>query len=169
MEAHAAGPRCPVGRGAVLAESGELLPALAAVGGAEERGVFRAGVDRVRIGKGRFEVPDSLELEGARPSVIPFMRAGLAVVGELALHRLPGLAPVVRALDNLAEPAGVLRRVEPVRISRRALDVVDLPAGEVRTADVPLLALRVRCHDERALVRANQYPNPAHSSLLLRR
>src|SRR5207248_6168593 len=155
MQAHAAGARRPVGRGAVLAQSGELAPRLATVGGAEERGVFGAGVHGVRIGQGRFEVPDALELKGARRSVIPLMSAVLAFVGELALHGLPGLATVVRALHNLPEPAGVLRRVEPVRISWRALDVVDLPAGEVRAADIPLLAFRVRCHDEGALVRAN--------------
>src|SRR5438105_14057568 len=110
------------------------MPALATVGGAEEGRVFGARVDGVRVGERRLEVPDSLELKGARRSVIPLVRAGLAVVGELALHGLPGLATVVRALDNLPEPAGVLRRVEPVRIGRRALDVVDLPAGEARAA-----------------------------------
>src|SRR5256886_15403830 len=166
MEAHAAGPGRPVGRGAVLAQGRELVPALATVGGSEEGRVFGTGVDRVRVGQGWLEVPDSLELKGARRSVIPLMRAGFAVVGELALHRLPRLAAVIRALDHLPEPARVPRRVEPVRISRRALDVVDLPAGEVRAADIPLLAFRVRRHDERALVRANQYPNPAHPFLL---
>ena len=40
---------------------------------------------------------------------------GIAVVGELVAHRLPGLAAVVGALDQLPEPAARLRRVDPVR------------------------------------------------------
>src|SRR6266566_3129914 len=103
MEAHAAGARRPVGRGAVLAQGGELAPGLATVGRTEEGRVFGARVDGVRVCEGRLEVPDSLELKGARGSVIPLMRAGLAVV---------------RTLDHLTEPARVLRRVESVRISR---------------------------------------------------
>src|SRR6202035_5235938 len=55
---------------------------------------------------------------------------------------------------------------QPVRIGRRALHVVHLPAREVRPADVPLVALAVRLHHERALARADQYPNSAHRSLL---
>src|SRR6266699_3103979 len=168
MEAHAAGARCPVGRGAVLAQGGELAPGLATVGRTEEGRIFGARVDGVRVREGRLEVPDSLEFKGARRSVIPLMRAGFAIVGELALHRLPGLTAVVRTLDHLPKPAGVLRRVQPVRVGRRALNVVDLPPREVRATDIPLLAFRVRCHDERALVRAKQYPNPAHPFILLR-
>ncbi len=166
METHAAGAGRPVGRGAVLAKGGELVPALATIGGTEERGVFGPRVHEVRVGERRLEMPDSLELEGPRASVIPLMRAGFALVGELTLHRLPRLSAVVGALDHLPKPARILRRVQPVRVRRGPLDVVDLPAGEVRAADVPLLALRVRRHDERALVCADQYSNPAHSFLL---
>src|SRR6202022_1241608 len=143
-------------------------PGLATVGGTEESRVFGARIDGVRVGQGWLEVPDSLELEGTRRPVIPLMCAGFAVVGELALHRLPCLAAVVGALDHLPEPARILRGVQPVRIGWGPLDVVDLPAGEVRAADIPLLAFRVRCHHEGALVCTDQYPNPAHSFLLLR-
>jgi hypothetical protein len=44
--------------------------------------------------------------------------------------------------------------------------MVDLPAREVRPADVPALALAVRFENEGALSRANQYPYLAHPSLL---
>src|SRR5687768_10320809 len=84
----------------------------------------------------------------------------------LPAGHLPCLATVARALDDLPEPAAGLRRVQPVRVGRRALHVEDLPSREVRAADVPLLALSVRCHDESALARTDQYPYVAHSVLL---
>ena len=135
---------------------------LPAVGRAEQGGVLHPGVDRVRIGQRRLEMPDALELPGMRRAVVPLVRAGDAVVDELVAHRLPGLAAVVGALDHLPEPAAGLRRIQPVRIGGRSLDVVDLPAREVGTADVPLFALAVRRQDECALARADQYPYPAH-------
>ena len=141
---------------------GSSCQRLAAVGRAEQRGVLDAGVDRVRIGQRRLEVPDALELPRVRRAVVPLVRAGDAVVHELVAHRLPRLAAVVGALDHLPEPAAGLRRVEPVRVGGRALEVVDLPAAEVRAADVPPLALAVRRQDERALARADQYPYSAH-------
>ena len=88
------------------------LPGLPAVGRAEQRGVLDAGVDGVRIGQRRLEVPDALELPRVRRAVVPLVRAGHAVVGELVADRLPGLAAVVGALDHLAEPAAGLRRVD---------------------------------------------------------
>ena len=105
----------------------------AAVGRAEQGGVFHAGVDRVRIGQRRLQMPDALELPGMRRAVVPLMRAGNAVVRELVADRLPGLAAIVGALDHLAEPAAGLRGIQAVRIGRRALQVVDLPAA--RNAD----------------------------------
>src|ERR1700730_18283517 len=84
-------------------------------------------------------MPDALELPGTRRAVVPEVRAGRPLVRELVSDRIPGLASVVRALNDLPEPAGVLGGIDPVGISRRPLDVVDVPAGEVRSADVPLL------------------------------
>ena len=166
VQAHPAGARLPGGPRAVAAQPGELLPGLPAVGRAEQGGVFDPGVDRVRIGQRRLEMPDALELPGVRRAVVPLVGAGDAVVDELVADRLPGLAAVVGALDHLPEPAAGLRRVQPVRVGGRALEVVDLPAREVRAADVPLLALAVRRQDERALARADQYSYPAHPQLL---
>ena len=148
------------------------------------------GVDGVGIGQRRLEVPDALELPRVLRAVVPLVRgerlAGLGrrVVDELvalalghAVRRrgrlagrrarlVPRLAAVVGALDDLPEPAAGLRRVDPVRIDGRALEVVDLPAGEVRAADVPPLSLAVRRQDERALARADQDSYPAHPLLL---
>ena len=73
---------------------------------------------------------------------------------------MPGFAAVVGALNDLAEPAAGLRGVDAVRIDGRALEVVDLPAGEVRAADVPLLALAVGGEDERAFAGADQQIEP---------
>src|SRR5207302_1934207 len=131
--------RLPVGTRAVAAKPGQLHPALPAVARSEQSGVFDAGVDGVRIGPRRLEVPDALELPGAGRSVVPLVRAGNALVGELAPNLLPRLAAVVRTLDQLSEPSAALRRVEPIRVRGRALDVVELPARQVRAADVPLL------------------------------
>ena len=50
----------------------------------------------------------------------------------------------------------------PVRIDGRALHVIDLPAGEVRAVDVPLLALAVGGEDERAFARADQDSHSTH-------
>src|SRR5713226_5245983 len=173
----------------MAAQSGELLPRFAAVLRAEQRGVFHAGVDCVRIGKRRFKMPNSLELPRMLSAVVPLMsskgftgfRGG--VVHELVAlafgHSLwrgpfarrgawlcPSFAAIIGSLDNLSEPTAGLRRIQPIRVSRRSLEVVHLPARKVGTTDVPLFALAVRCQDERALSCANQYPYLAHRSLL---
>ena len=88
----------------------------AAVGRAEQRGVLDAGVDRVGIGQRRLQMPDALELPGMRRAVVPLVRAGHAVVGELVADRFPGLAAVVGTLDQLPEPTARLRGIQPVRI-----------------------------------------------------
>ena len=166
VQAHPAGTRLPGGRRGVLAQSGQLLPGLAAVDRAEQGGVLDPGVDRVRIGQRRFEMPDARELPGVRRAVVPQVRAGDAVVHELVPHRLPRRAPVVGALDQLPEPAAGLRRIQPIRVRGRSLEVVDLPAPEVGATDVPPLARAVRRQHERPLARTNQDPYPAHPSLL---
>src|SRR5438093_19392 len=164
VEAHPARAGLPFGPRAVAAQSGEFLPRLSAVGRAEQGGVFHTGVNGVRIGQRWFEMPDSLELPGMRRAVVPQVRAGDAVVHELVTHWLPRLATVARALDHLPEPGRGLRRIEPIRVSGRSLEVVDLPARKVGATDVPPLTLCVRRQDERALARANQCSYPAHSS-----
>src|ERR1700674_1519665 len=111
-------------------------------------------------------MPDALELPRVRRAVVPQVRAGGAVVHEFTSDLLPGLAAVVGALYDLSEPAARLRRIQAIRVSRRSLDVVDLPTGEVGTADVPAFAFSVRCQDERALSCANQQPYSAHALLL---
>ena len=137
VQAHPAGARLPARPGSVAAQPGKLLPGLAAVGRAEQRGVLDSGVDGVGIGQRGLEMPDAFELPRVRRAVVPLVSAGIALVGEFVADRLPGLAAVVGALDHLAEPAAGLRRVQPVRIDGRALEVVDFPAREVGTIDVP--------------------------------
>src|SRR5262249_27780661 len=66
-------------------------------------------------------------------------------------------------MDRLPEPAAGLRRVEPVGVDGRALEMIDLSTREVRTANVPAVARAVRGQDERPLACANQYPNSAQS------
>src|ERR1017187_8185961 len=141
----------------MAAQPGKLLPRAAAIRRAEQRRVLRPGVDGIRIGRRRFEMPDALELPGVLRAVVPLVSAGNSIVLELVTDRLPRLATVVRALDHLPEPAAGLRRVQAVRVDGRALEVVDLPTRKIRDIDIPLLALGVRCQDKCALARADQY------------
>src|SRR5581483_149777 len=105
--------------GAVLTKTGQLVPALAAVGGLENCGVLDAGVDGVGIGQRRLEMPDPLEFPGMRRAVVPLVGSGDAFVGELIVDGSPGLAAVVGPLDLLAEPAAGLRGVDAIGVDRR--------------------------------------------------
>jgi hypothetical protein len=145
----------------VQAQARELAPARAAVRRLEERGVFDAGVDRVRVGERGLEMPDASELPGMRRAVVPLVRAGNAVVLELVADGIPAPAPIVGALDQLAEPAGALGGIDPVRIGRRSLQVVDLPAREERSGDVPICAALVRGQDKGTLLRTDENSNSA--------
>src|SRR5580692_1792986 len=98
-----------------------------------------------------------------RRAVVPLVRARHAVVRKRVADRLPRQTAVVGALDLLAEPRAGLRCVEAVRRDRRALDVVDFPAREVRAADVPTIALAVRRQDEGSLARPHENPNATHA------
>src|SRR6266850_273003 len=112
----------------MAAESGKLLPRLSSICCAKDRGVFHPGVYGIRIAERWFKVPDPLEFPRVRRAVVPLVSAGNAVVNKFVTYRLPRLAPVIRALDLLPKPAAGLRRIYPVRISGRALQMVDLPA-----------------------------------------
>src|SRR5438128_1769981 len=81
---------------------------------------------------------------------------------EALVDRLPRLAAVARTLDELSEPPGALRGIEAVRIRRRSLDVVHLPAAEMRPVDLPSIALAVRGQDERAFARPYEHSHTAH-------
>ena len=67
----------------MAAQSGKFLPVLAAVGGAEQGGVFNPGVDGFGIGQRRFQMPDPLEFPRMLRAVVPLVSAGDAVVGNL--------------------------------------------------------------------------------------
>src|SRR2546422_9625593 len=107
-------------------------------------------------------MPDALELPGMLRAVVPLMRGeGLArlrgrVVGELVAlafgeafrglfqhtsRRLPRLAAVAGALDDLSEPPARLRRVQPVRIGGGAPSRARLPRPRGRGAHRALVAL----------------------------
>src|SRR5438477_406685 len=59
-------------------------------------------------------------------------------------------------------PAAGLGGVKPIRVGRRALEVIDLPAREVGAIDLPVLPLPVRSQDERTLPSTDQQPYLAH-------
>src|SRR5205823_340253 len=110
-------------------------------------------------------VPHPFELPWMRRAVVPLMRAGHPLVDELVVNRLPCPTAVVGALHHLSKPSARLRGVYPVWIGRRSFDVIELPAAEMRAADVPPLALAVGGQDERAFPCADEYSYFAHDSL----
>src|SRR5690242_1001701 len=114
------------------AQSGEFRPVLAAIGGPEHRRVFNACIHLVGIRQRWFKVPYTLELPRMWRAVVPLVRARYALVRELVADRRPRFSAVIGPLYHLAKPARGLRSVDPVRVYRRALHVVDLPPGEVR-------------------------------------
>ena len=154
MQAHATGTGHPVGARVMAAQSGELMPCHATVRRPEQRRVLDAGVPGVRIVEGRFKMPDAGKLPGVLGTVIPLVRrerlsclgghvvdklvafalwhtAGVGFAGRAVRTGLrPGLAAVVRSLNDLAKPARSLRGENPVRVHGRGIDVVDLPACE---------------------------------------
>ena len=79
---------------------------------------------------------------------------------------MPGLAAIIRALNDLSEPAAGLRRINTIRIGGRSLHVVNFPARKMRTTYFPLFALAIRRQHERAFVRTHQNPYLTHSLLL---
>ena len=76
---------------------------------------------------------------------------------------MPGLAAIVRALNDLPKPAARLGRIQPVGVSRRTFEVIELPARKKRPTDIPLFALAIRGQNECSLARANQYSCLAHA------
>src|SRR5438270_4960501 len=116
MQAEASGARRPGGAGRMLTQPGQLVPGLPGVGRLEQGGVFDARIDRVGIVGRWFEVPDTLECPRPRRTVVKQVGTGLSLVHELVADRLPGLAAVIRPLDELAEPPGRLRQVDAVLV-----------------------------------------------------
>src|ERR1700761_4760149 len=114
MEAHAACPGLPERPRPVLPQPRDFLPGLAAVARLEQSRVLDAGIDLVRRGQRRLEVPDALELPRMRRAVVPLVGARHAIILELVADRVPGLPPVIGALDHLTEPTRRLRRVDAV-------------------------------------------------------
>src|SRR5947209_4830376 len=112
-------------------------------------------------------MPDPFELPRALGSVVPLVFSGDAVVRELVTDRFPTLTTVIRTLHDLAKPAAGLRGVQPVLIDGRTFYMIDLPPGEVRAVDRPLLAFPVRSEHEGPFAGADQNSNCTHDSLLI--
>src|SRR6202035_1701507 len=112
-------------------------------------------------------MPHSLKFPRVGSAVVPLVSARNAVVHEFVSNWIPSLAAVVGTLHLLPEPATGLRRVQPIRIHRRSLNVIQLPAAEVGSVHLPMLSLPIRRQDERALACPHQNPYFAHRVLLL--
>ena len=146
----------------MTAQTRKFMPGLPAIGGAEHRGVFHSSVDSIGIGERRLQMPNAFELPRMRRAIVPLVRARHAVVGELVIYRSPRLAAIVRTLHKLPKPATALRRINAVGVNRRALQVVQFEAREMRTIDGPVLALAVGFQNEGTFLRAHQYSDLAH-------
>ena len=133
MQTHPAGARLPqLALG--ITQTGKFLPGPSAIRRTKERRILDPGIHRIRISQGRFQVPDSLELPGSLRAVVVLMRrerlAGLrrliidkhiarAIRHTVCAHqilrlragRIPGLAAVIRPLNDLPEPTAGLRRI----------------------------------------------------------
>src|SRR5208282_366218 len=166
VQTHPTRAGLPFRTGAVAAQSGEFLPVLAAIGRAEQGGVFYSSVDRVGIGERRLQMPHAFKFPGMLRAVVPLMSgerlAGFPrrVVDELVACGLrgawrgrlpgrrsglvPGFAAVVGAFNQLPEPSACLRRVDAIGIGGRSFQVIHLPAREVGAANLPFFALAVR-------------------------
>src|SRR5262245_42327080 len=155
------------------------MPGPPTISGTEERRIFNPGIDRVRIGQRRLELPDALEFPWFLGVVIPLMRgersagfAGRVVEKHVALalrhaiwaHEIfwlgprcvPGLTAIIRSLNHLPEPAACLRGIDAIRIHRRTLQVIHFPPGEVWSVHIPPLAFAIRRQDECALLGPSQ-------------
>src|SRR5262245_5195656 len=151
----------------MTAEARQFLPVLAAVGRAEERRILDACINRIRVGERRLEMPYPLELPWMRSAVVPQMRAKHAVIDELVSHRLPRLAAVVGALNELTEPAAGLGGIQAIRIGGRSLEVVNLPSAEKRSGHVPSCPLAIGGQYKRPFARPYQQTYSAHLVVLL--
>src|SRR5689334_12936413 len=190
VQTHAAGAGLPTRACAMAAQTRQFLPAFSAVGGAKQSGVLHSGIDGIRIGQRRFEMPDAFELPGMLGTVVELMRGerfarflgnvvhklvALALAhsartgGWLAGRRAglnPGFSSVVGTLNDLSEPATGLGGKDSVRFARRTLDMINLPTGKVRAGNIPAIALPVGGQDKCAFACASQYSDLAHCLLL---
>ncbi len=89
MEAHTASPGRPILPGRVRPQPRELRPRVTAVTRAEERSILDPGVNRVRIVRRGFQVPDPLEFPRVWSAIVSLVCAGDTLVRELVAHSLP--------------------------------------------------------------------------------
>src|SRR5262245_30106182 len=111
-------------------------------------------------------MPDPLELPRVLGAVVPLVRTGSSIIDKFISDWLPRCTTAVGALDQLPKPPGGLRRIQPIWVSRGSLEMVNLPAGKMRTADLPVRAVAVRGQDERTFACTNQDPYVAHCIFL---
>src|SRR5215218_9272413 len=104
-----------------------------------------------------------MELPGPQRPVIPLMLSGDPGIAEVVADGLPRRTSVIGPLDDLTEPPTRLRGIDPVRVDRRRLEVVDLPPRKVRAVDLPVRAALVRGEDEGSLASADENSCATHS------
>jgi len=86
-------------------------------------------------------MPHPLKFPRVLGSVIPLMGANFAFVFKFVADGLLGLAAVIRALNELAEPTGRLRSINAIGVDGRAFGVTHFPTWEMWDAYVPFFTL----------------------------
>ena len=162
------------------------MPRFSAVFRLEQCGIFDPCVNVIGLVKRRFQMPHTLEFPRMLRAIVPLvgrerlpsLRRG--IVNELvtlalchavrafqflrtAARCVPGFTRVIRPLNNLSKPTTGLRCIDPVGINRRTFHMINLPAREMRAADLPSFTRAIRCQDERAFSCANENSNFAHN------
>src|SRR5262249_12110410 len=143
VHAQAAGSGVPFARVLVVADAADQFPAVAAVGGAEERGRFDAAPEFL-LGVARFQRPDV----GERPAV-------LLGEGGGGFGLLEFVAEVVRDEDLHAEEGVAAGSIKARRAARIDEGGIDCDAGAERAAQVETAAVPGRLGDEETLLGAD--------------
>ena len=82
--------------------------------------------------------------------------------GPSCCHALQILPPSFERCITCPKLTTRLRRIQPVRIHRHPLEMIDPLPGKVRSTRIPLLRFPIRRQSERAFARANQQSLRAH-------
>src|SRR5438045_5895014 len=73
---------------------------------------------------------------------------------------------VIGPLNDLSKPTAGLRNVNPVRIHRRPFRMINLPASEMWSVDLPVFPLPIRGQNKRTFPRPDQNSYSAHRFIL---
>ena len=100
-------------------------------------------------------MPDFFELPSLERPIVPLMRTQLADVVKVFANGIPGLAPVIRALNHLAKPVRALGGIDPVGVYRGTFEVEYFPTTEQGAFNVPAFSGFVRSEHKGSFPRSD--------------